>query len=143
MNVAGIGTDIVECLRIGRMIEQHGELFLARVYTEREIQFCQERQHSIEHFAGLWAAKEAVLRALGAGRGRGPGRGVARTDLEIRAEPGGQYKVMVRGAAREVAVRRGVSDVLLSIAHCRTYATAYAMAVVGPKPAPEKPGPSE
>lgn len=36
MDIVGIGSDIVECLRIGRMIEQHGEVFLARVYTERE-----------------------------------------------------------------------------------------------------------
>ena len=41
MEIVGIGTDIVECLRIGRMIEQHGELFLSRVYTDREIRYCQ------------------------------------------------------------------------------------------------------
>ena len=44
MEIVGIGTDIVECLRIGRMIEQHGELFLNRVYTEREVRYCQARK---------------------------------------------------------------------------------------------------
>src|SRR5712664_3931240 len=67
MEILGIGTDIVECLRIGRMIEQHGEIFLTRVYTEREIRYCQERKHAIEHFAGRWAAKEAILKCLGSG----------------------------------------------------------------------------
>src|SRR5262245_57307194 len=43
MQIVGIGTDIVECPRIGRMIEQHGELFLRRVYTEWEIRYCQAR----------------------------------------------------------------------------------------------------
>ena len=71
MEILGIGTDIVECLRIGRMIEQHGEIFLRRVYTEREIRYCQERKHAIEHFAGRWAAKEAILKCLGSGWRRG------------------------------------------------------------------------
>ena len=51
MEILGIGTDIIECPRIGKMIEQHGELFLRRVYTEREIRYCQARKHAIEHFA--------------------------------------------------------------------------------------------
>ncbi|MDE2508311.1 MAG: 4'-phosphopantetheinyl transferase superfamily protein, partial [Planctomycetota bacterium] len=56
MEILGIGTDIVECPRIGKMVEQHGELFLRRVYTEREIRYCQAKKHATEHFAGRWAA---------------------------------------------------------------------------------------
>ena len=87
MEILGIGTDIIECPRIGKMIEQHGELFLRRVYTEREIRYCQSRKHAIEHFAGRWAAKEAILKAtrhrLDPGdrldRPRGPQRARRRT----------------------------------------------------------------
>ena len=86
MDILGIGTDIVECPRIGKMIEQHGELFLRRVYTEREIRYCQARKHAIEHFAGRWAAKEAILKAMGTGRSRG----VAWTHLEVRNGQDGQ-----------------------------------------------------
>lgn len=125
MRILGIGTDIVECPRIGHMIEQHGDLFLRRVFTDREIHYCQARKFAIEHFAGRWAAKEAILKALGTGWGRG----IAGTDLEIRAEPGGAPRVHVQGAARDLAVAREVADVMVSIAHCRTYATAYAMAL--------------
>lgn len=125
MQILGIGTDIVECPRIGKMIEQHGELFLRRVYTEREIGYCQARKHAIEHFAGRWAAKEAILKALGTGWSRG----ISWTDLEVRNQPGGAPRVMVRGGARDVALQRGIADILVSISHCRTYATAYAMAV--------------
>ena len=132
MEIIGIGTDIVECPRIGRMIEQYGELFLRRIYTEREIRHCQSRKHAIEHFAGRWAAKEAIHKALGAGRREGGGW----SDVEIRNGSRGAFKVMFRGAAKDVAEARGVGDVLVSIAHCRTYATAYAMVLGRPGSAP-------
>src|SRR3954453_1444945 len=128
MDILGIGTDIIECPRIGRMIEQHGELFLRRVYTEREIRYCQSRKHAIEHFAGRWAAKEAILKALGTGWSRG----IPWTDIEVRNGLDGQPRVLVCGGAKEAPLRRGIGDILVSISHCRTYATAYALAV-GPE----------
>jgi len=131
MVIVGIGTDIIECPRIGRMIEQHGELFLRRVYTDREIRYCQARKHAMEHFAGRWAAKEAILKAIGTGWARG----IAWTDVEVRNASGGAPKVLVCGAAKEAAVGRGIADILISISHCRTYATAYALAVGRPDPA--------
>jgi holo-[acyl-carrier protein] synthase len=127
MEIVGIGSDIVECLRVGRMIEQHGEQFLLRVYTEREIRYCQSRQRSTEHFAARWAAKEAILKCLGlAWR-----RGLAWTDMEVRNDPSGKPLVMLCGAARDIAEQQRISDILLSLSHCRAYATAYAIAVRG------------
>jgi holo-[acyl-carrier protein] synthase len=131
MEIVGIGTDIVECLRIARMIERHGEQFLHRVYTDREIRYCQARHHATEHFAGRWAAKEAILKCLGTGRRRG----LCWTDVEIRADPDGRPRVLVCGSAKEQARSLHVSDILLSIAHCRAYATAYALAVRDSPPA--------
>ena len=125
MEILGIGTDIIECPRIGKMIEQHGELFLRRVYTDREIRYCQARKHAIEHFAGRWAAKEAILKAIGSGWSRG----IAWTDLEVRNMTGGQPKVLVCGVAKDITLERGIGDILISISHCRTYATAYALAL--------------
>ena len=125
MVIIGIGTDIIECPRIGMMIEQHGEVFLRRVYTEREIGYCQGRKHAMEHFAGRWAAKEAILKAIGTGWARG----IAWTDVEVRNQPGGAPKVHVCGKAKEVARDKGIADILITISHCRTYATAYAIAV--------------
>ena len=129
MEILGIGTDIVECPRVGGMIERHGELFLGRVFTEREIRSCQGKRHIIEHFAALWAGKQAVFKALG----QRPEQGFAWTDLEIRAASGGGVRVLVGGRAKEVVRRKDVRDVLVTIAHCRTYATAYAMVVGRPK----------
>ena len=125
VQILGIGTDIIECPRIGKMIEHHGELFLRRVYTEREIRYCQARKHAIEHFAGRWAAKEAILKAIGTGRSHG----IAWTNIEVRNGLDGRPQVMVCGTARETTLERGIADILVSISHCRTYATAYAMAL--------------
>jgi holo-[acyl-carrier protein] synthase len=127
MEIVGIGTDIVECLRVGRMIEQHGELFLARVYTEREVRFCQSRKRATEHFAARWAGKEAILKALGTPWRRG----MEWTDLEIIEEAGAVPHVVLTGATRDFAETLHVRQVLLSMAHCRAYATAYAIAVRG------------
>jgi holo-[acyl-carrier protein] synthase len=140
MDILGIGTDIVECPRIGKMIEQYGELFLRRIYTPREIRYCQARKHAIEHFAGRWAAKEAILKALGTGWSHG----ISWTDIEVRTSKSGQPQVMVCGVAKEVARERGIADILVSISHCRTYATAYAMALARqPAAARQEPGSTE
>ena|SRR5438034_9623970 len=125
MEIVGIGSDIVECLRIGRVIEEHGEQFLARVFTEREIQYCQSRKHAMQHFAGRWAAKEAILKCMGTGWRRG----LSWTELEIRSDGPGQPRVHVCGAAKDQARTLRISDILITISHCRAYATATAIAV--------------
>jgi holo-[acyl-carrier protein] synthase len=130
MVIIGIGTDIVEVPRIGRMIEEHGELFLTRVFTPREVRYCQARKHAMEHFAGRWAAKEAILKCLGTGWRKG----LCWTDLEVRNEFQGAPKVYISGPARDQARQLHITDVLLSISHCRAYATATAIAVGGTVP---------
>jgi len=125
MDIVGIGTDIVECLRIGRMIEQHGELFLTRVYTDREIRYCQGRRHATEHFAARWAAKEAILKCLGTGWSKG----ICWTDVEVRNDQSGQPRVFMGGVAKDLAEGLKISDILLTLSHCRAYATAYAIAL--------------
>jgi holo-[acyl-carrier protein] synthase len=124
MDIVGIGTDIVECLRVGRMVQEHGERFLQQVYACREVRFCNDRKRPLEHFAALWAAKGAVLKALGLA-----GRGLNWTDIEVCQEGNGRPEVRLAGAVRDAAERQGVGSVLLSLAHCRAYATAYALAV--------------
>jgi holo-[acyl-carrier protein] synthase len=125
MTVIGIGTDIIECLRIAKMIERHGELFLTRVYTSYEIEYCTARKASTQHYAGRFAAKEAVLKALGTGWTRG----IHWRDIEVRNEMGGKPKIALSGAAYDLAEKLGIADMLISISHCRTHATAYALAV--------------
>jgi len=125
MNVYGIGTDIVECDRIAKMIDKHDEMFIKRVYTPKEIEYCAARKSATQHYAGRWAAKEAILKAMGTGWAKG----VAWTDIEIRNEMGGAPKVRLGGGARELCEKKGITDILVSISHCESYATAHATAL--------------
>lgn len=125
MEIIGIGTDITECLRIARMIERHADLFIGRVFTPEEIQYCQNRKQSTQHFTGRWAAKEAVLKALSIGWTRGIGW----RDIEIRSEAPSRPEVILHGGVKDLASRLGVTRIHLSISHCRTHAVAYAIAV--------------
>lgn len=122
--VLGIGTDIIECLRIAQLIERHGELFIARVYTEHEIAYCAARKAATQHYAGRWAAKEAILKALGTGWVRGIGW----RDVEVRNLHGGAPVAKLYGGARDVMDNLGIRRIHLSISHCRSHATAYAVA---------------
>ena len=123
--IVGLGTDIVEIVRIGRMIERHGELFLNRIFTDDEIRYCQKRKHSFEHFAGRWAAKEAVMKTLGTGFIRG----INWKDIEVGAHKSGQPMIVIRGGARERAESLGINEILITISHCRAYATATAIGI--------------
>jgi holo-[acyl-carrier protein] synthase len=125
MDIFGIGTDIVECIRIRKMIERHGETFLRRVYTPREIHYCQSRVRATEHFAGRWAAKEAIFKSLGTGWRRG----MAWADMEIRHDHLGKPHVLAGAAVKAFLQDARIADVLISISHCRAYATAYAIAL--------------
>ncbi|MFI4873800.1 MAG: holo-ACP synthase [Blastopirellula sp. JB062] len=127
MNIVGIGTDIIECLRIAQMIERHGELFINRVYTPREIDYCSSRKAATQHYAGRWAAKEAVLKAIGTGWIKG----IAWRDVEVENLFGGKPRINLSGGALESSQRRGILDIMISISHCRSHAIAYATAIGG------------
>ena len=125
--IVGLGTDIVEILRIGRMIERHGELFLNRVFTEDEVRYCQRRKECYQHFAGRWAAKEAVMKVLGTGFIRG----ISWQDIEVKATRSGKPVIELSGGAKDMAGSLGIGEMLISISHCRAYATATAVGVSG------------
>ena len=125
MNVIGLGTDIIECLRIAKMIEKHGELFLQRVYTEHEVGYCSSRKAANQHYAGRWAAKEAVLKAMGTGWSRG----IRWRDIEVKVEMSGKPNIYLHGTAKDICNEMGITDMMISISHCRSHATATAIAI--------------
>jgi holo-[acyl-carrier-protein] synthase len=124
--ILGIGTDITECERIARMLERHPETFAERVFTDAENAYCSRgNRQSTEHYTGRWAAKEAILKALGTGwSGK-----IAWRDIEILNEPGGKPLVTLTGAAAEVARDKGITEIQISISHCVSHAVAFAVAV--------------
>jgi holo-[acyl-carrier protein] synthase len=125
--ILGLGTDIVEIVRVGQMIERHGEHFLQRVYTESEIRYCQDRKLSYQHFAGRWAAKEAVMKALGTGFVKG----ISWQDIEVCTKSSGAPIMQLHGGTRDFADQRGIGEIMITISHCRSHATATAIALPG------------
>lgn len=123
--IIGLGTDIIEILRIGEMIEKHGELFLQRVYTEEEIKYCQTKRGAMQHYAGRWAAKEAVMKTFGTGFTKGVGW----HDIEVINRRSGQPTIRLSGGGAKVAEILGIDEVLISISHCKAYAMATAIAM--------------
>ena len=125
MKIVGIGTDIAECARIEKMISRHGSHFLDHVYTVREIAYCSPKRRAAEHFAGRWAAKEAVLKALGTGWIAG----ISWKDVEVSNNVGGKPKIHLHGGTKKIAEQLGITEIFISISHCSCHAIASAVAI--------------
>ena len=126
MDVVGHGIDIVEVDFFRRLCKEPGaDELLARYFTPEELALADSGPDRAQHLAGRFAAKEAVLKALGVGWTQG----IAWTDIEIEALPSGAPTVTLRGRAAELASERGISAWLVSISHIRTVAAASAIAL--------------
>ncbi len=121
--IAGVGIDIVGIERIERLVREHGERFLDRVFTEVERAYCSSRPEPAQHFAGRFAAKEAVLKALGTGWADGVGW----KHIEVTNTEKGKPEVRLTGRAEELARAMGAGRVHVSISHADGYAVAQAV----------------
>jgi holo-[acyl-carrier protein] synthase len=119
-----IGSDIVEVARVERLITRY-ERAERRLFTEAEIDYCRARRNWHEHMAARFAAKEAVLKALGTGLGPG----MRWTDVEVVNEENGRPVVRLSGEVAAFAAREGVHELELSISHTSGLALAQALAV--------------
>lgn len=124
MRIIGHGIDITEVARIGKMITEHGDHFLERCFTEGERAYSDGHRRRDEHLAARFAAKEAVLKALGTGWRNGIGW----TDVEVVLLPSGQPTVRLAGQAARIAGELGITDWSLSMSHVETHAVASAIA---------------
>ncbi|BAE81310.1 holo-acyl-carrier protein synthase [Chlamydia felis Fe/C-56] len=122
MQMAHIGTDIIEIARIRKAIETHNQRMLNKIFTKKEQEYCLRLTNPYPSFAARFAGKEAVAKALGTGIGKVIGW----KDIEILTSPK-QPKVHL---PPRVYKELGISKVLLSISHSREYATAMAVALV-------------
>lgn len=118
------GVDMVEIQRIRNSIDKFGQSFLRKVFTQREINYCESRKAGrYESYAARFAAKEAVSKALGTGFTRG----VSLKGIELVAAKEGKPKAVLHGTAREKYIGMGGRSIDISITHCRDYATAFAV----------------
>lgn len=125
MNIIGNGIDIIEIKDIRELIERSGNHFETRCFTVTECSIAGSDAHRIQYFAGRFAAKEAVLKAIGTGWSQG----ISWTDIEIQRLPTGRPSVVLYGRCQEIAAELGITMWLLSISHTPSYAVASAIAV--------------
>ncbi|MSR27957.1 MAG: holo-[acyl-carrier-protein] synthase [Phycisphaerales bacterium] len=125
MSVVGHGIDLVEVSRIEQMLKDHGERFLGRVFTHHEREYAASggRQQG-ERLAARFAAKEAVLKAIGCGMRDG----INWTDIEVRSLPSGQPTIVLSGFAAARALERGIGAWHVSLTHAGGRAMASVIA---------------
>ena len=117
------GTDIIEIDRIKESIESLGKKFLQKVYTEREIQYCESKKaQKYQHYAARFAAKEAVFKAIS--ESLKDKYELTWLDYEVLNDEAGKPSIKILG--REI---KELENIDLSISHCKQYAVATVVAV--------------
>ncbi len=121
MTSYAVGVDIIEIERVKKALQRHGQRFLKRIYTPVEVAFCRGRPHEL---AARFAAKEAVMKALGTGA-----RGLAWREIEVLPNRRGKPLVYLYGRALERARQIGASGIEVSLTHSRQLAMASVVSV--------------
>ncbi len=124
--ILGVGVDLIEVARIQRALENPriGQRVRQRVFTDGEVEYCEKRKRKYESYAGRFAAKEAVMKALG----RGWGRKVGWIDIEVVLAVTGEPGISLHDKASSFARELGIEHFSLSITHTESYAIAYLIA---------------
>ena len=138
MPITGLGVDIVEIERMRQALERRPAM-KERLFSEAERAYCDARNKPEIHYAMRFAAKEAVLKALGTGF-----RGMRFCDVEVDRDSNGRPVPRLSGRAREVADERGVVEMHLSLSFTHSTAVASAVAITHagrPKPKVSPPDP--
>ncbi len=124
MDVRGIGIDVVEVQRIEQALTRWGDAFVSRVFTPEESERARHPRVRHMRLAARFAAKEAVMKALGLGW-----RTMAWHEIEIRNDPLGRPTVHLRGGAARAAQEQGVGRIYVTLSHTHELALASALAL--------------
>lgn len=118
------GVDIIEIDRIKKSMDTLGDAFRNRVFTQKEILYCETRKAAkYKSYAARFAAKEAVSKALGTGISRGIGW----TDIEVLNDENGKPYIILSGKAQEILLNLGGECISISMSHSENYSVAYAV----------------
>jgi holo-[acyl-carrier protein] synthase len=120
MRIVGIGLDLVKIERIRALADRWQERFLERLYTEAERRYCFDRASPYASLAGRFAAKEAVLKAIGTGWSAG----ISWQDIQVLNDGSGKPVAHVQGRAGALLQETGVTDIHISLSHDADYAIA-------------------
>ena len=123
MSIVGIGLDLVSIARVRSIAERRKDRFLNRLFTEEERAYCLSRASPYASFAGRFAAKEAILKALGTGWSAG----VSWLDITVLNDSAGRPSATVRGRVAELTRKAGVTNIYVSLSHDAEYAIAEAV----------------
>ncbi len=118
--IVGLGIDIAEPDRLRAAVERYGTRFLERIFTPKEIAYCERKRNKWERYAARFAAKEAAFKALGTGWRRG----VRWRDVEVTNLPSGQPTLALAGEAEKFARRLGVNHIAVSLTHSDQFVPA-------------------
>jgi holo-[acyl-carrier protein] synthase len=124
VEILGLGVDLCEIARMERALSRHPTM-RTRVFTPEEIVYCESKARPAESYAGRFAAREAVVKALGGYRGRGW------QDISVTRAPSGAPAIRLEGNAKRRADALGVTRVMITFTHEKTSAVAFAVAVAG------------
>lgn len=125
MGIVALGLDLTKIERLAAAEARRGERFLARLFTPLERRYCEQRaSRRLVHYAGRFAVKEAVMKALGTGWTRG----VRWLDIEVVRAPGSAPELVLHGASAEHAARRGIDRWHITITHDAGIAAAVVVA---------------
>jgi holo-[acyl-carrier protein] synthase len=119
-SIQGLGNDILEVERLRQSVQRQGQPFLSRIFTQKEQDYCNKFQDPYPHFAGRFAAKEAIVKAFGTGFG---GQ-VQWHDIEVLNDERGKPVVFLSESLQKEFHR---PTLLVSISHSTAYATAVAI----------------
>jgi len=122
--IVGIGTDLVELERLDLSLRRHGQRLIDRICRPGEVKTGRQGKARLQHIGGLFAAKEAVLKALGTGWGQGLGF----RQIEVVEGKAGAPRIRLHDRAAKKAKAMGIRVVHISISHERHYAMATAIA---------------
>ena len=128
MTVLGVGADLVEVARFRRAMERTASL-ATRLFSPEERAYASDQRDPAKSLAARFAAKEAVMKALGVGLGD-----IDFQDVEVIRRAGGAPQLAVRGRAEAVASQQGVTRWLVSLSHTESTAMAVVIALSGPPP---------
>lgn len=115
INMKSLGIDIIEINRVEKLILEFGNIFLKKVFSEEEINYCRAKAKPSQHFAARFAAKEAIVKALGTGFKNN----LMLKDIEVRNDLNGKPHVYLRGVKDD--------RFLISISHSNHYVVAVAL----------------